>query len=70
VSEIDRVKAQRETLSEELEEVTLALVEEEKRLEQLPNVIEKMKADMKTPVREAILLHKLMKPIPGSAEDD
>jgi hypothetical protein len=46
------------------------LAEEEKKLEQLPNVIEKMKADMKTPIREAIHLHKLIKPIPGFAEDD
>jgi hypothetical protein len=29
-----------------------------------------MKADMKTPIREAIRLRKLIKPIPGSAEDD
>jgi hypothetical protein len=29
-----------------------------------------MKANMKTPVLEAIHLHKLIKPIPGSAEDD
>jgi hypothetical protein len=50
-----------------LEEVTLVLAEEQKRLEQLPNVIEKMKADMKTTVREVIRLHKLIKPIQGSA---
>jgi hypothetical protein len=29
-----------------------------------------MNPDMKTPIREAICLHKLIKPIPGSAEDD
>jgi hypothetical protein len=29
-----------------------------------------MKADMKTPIREAIRLHKLIKPIAGSAKDD
>jgi hypothetical protein len=54
----------------ELEAVTLALVEEEMNLEKLPNAIEKMKVDMKTPIREAICLHKLIKPILGSAEDD
>jgi chromosome segregation ATPase len=69
-SEIDRLKARRVALRKELEAVTLVLAEEEKKLEQLPNVIEKMKADMKTPIREAIHLHKLIKPIPGFAEDD
>lgn len=29
-----------------------------------------MKEDMKAPVREAIWLHKLIKPLPGSANDD
>jgi hypothetical protein len=29
-----------------------------------------MREDMKAPVREAIHLHKSIKPIPGSAEDD
>jgi chromosome segregation ATPase len=48
VSEIDRLKARRATLRKELEAVTIALAEEEKRLEQLPNIIEKMKADIVT----------------------
>jgi hypothetical protein len=46
------------------------LAEEQKKLEQLSNAIEKMKEDLKVPVREAIHLHKLIKPIPGSVEDD
>lgn len=29
-----------------------------------------MKEDMKAPVREAVCLHKMIKPIPGSADDD
>jgi chromosome segregation ATPase len=70
VSEIDWLKARRVELRKELEAVTLALAEEKKRLEQLLNAIEKMKTDMKTPIREAIRLHKLIKPTPGSAEDD
>ncbi|PUZ67176.1 hypothetical protein GQ55_3G412000 [Panicum hallii var. hallii] len=60
----------RADLMKELEAVTLALAEEEMKLEKLPNAIKKMKVDMKTPIREAIRLHKLIKPILGSAEDD
>jgi archaellum component FlaC len=70
VGKIDRPKARRSMLRKELEAVTLALAEEEKKLEQLPNVIEKMKEDMKVLVREAIRLYKSIKPIPGSVEDD
>jgi ribosome-binding protein aMBF1 (putative translation factor) len=44
VNEIDRLKMSRAELKKELEAVTLALAEEEKKLEQLPNPIEKMKA--------------------------
>jgi hypothetical protein len=46
------------------------LVEEEKKLQQPPNAIEKMKEDMKAPIHEIVRLHKLIKPIPRSAEDD
>jgi hypothetical protein len=69
VSETDHLKERRAELRKDLEVVTLVLAEEEKRLEQLPNAIEKMKADMKTPICEAISLHKLIKPILGSTED-
>jgi hypothetical protein len=70
VGEIDWLKARRAALMKELEVVSIVPKEEEKKLEQLPNVIRRMKEDMKAPVREAICLHKLIKPIPGSAEDD
>jgi hypothetical protein len=69
VGEIDRLKARRPVLMKELEAASIAL-KEEKKLEQLPNIISKMKEDMKAPVREAIRLHKLIKLILGSAEDD
>jgi chromosome segregation ATPase len=61
VSEIDLLKARRAELRKELEAITLALAEEVKRMEPLPNAIEKMKADMKTSIREAIRLLKLIK---------
>lgn len=70
VSEIDRLKGRRAELMKELEAVSLALTEEEKKLDQLPSAIDKMKEDMKAPVRETVRLHKLIKPIPGSADDD
>ncbi|RLN35806.1 aminotransferase-like protein [Panicum miliaceum] len=57
-------------MMKELEAVKVALAEEENRLEQLPSAIEKMKTDMKAPIREAICLHKLIKPIPRPADDD
>jgi hypothetical protein len=50
--------------------VTPALSDEEKKLNQLPSVIDKMKEDMKAPVREAVCLHKMIKPILGLADDD
>jgi hypothetical protein len=43
----------------ELEAVTNALTEEEKKLEQLPHVIKRIKENMKAPVCEAVRLHKL-----------
>jgi hypothetical protein len=58
VGKIDRPKARRSMLRKELEAVTLALAEEEKKLKQVLNVIKKMKEDMKAPVHEAIHLHK------------
>lgn len=46
------------------------MAEEEKKLDQLLNVIKKMKEDMKAPVHETFHLHKLIKPIPGYVVDD
>ncbi|RLM73316.1 hypothetical protein C2845_PM15G01580 [Panicum miliaceum] len=70
VKEIDRLRAQKEKLLKELDTVNTALTAEESKLENLPTTIEEMKADMKTPVREAVHLHKVIKPIPGTADED
>ncbi|RLM74974.1 hypothetical protein C2845_PM15G05920, partial [Panicum miliaceum] len=70
VKEINWLKAQKEKLLKELNIVNTSLTAEENKLENLPATIEKMKADMKTPVREAVRLHKLIKPILGSVDED
>ncbi|RLN22899.1 hypothetical protein C2845_PM07G09590 [Panicum miliaceum] len=70
VKEIDRRRAQKEKLLKELDIVNTALTAEESKLENLPATIEEMKVDMKTPVHEVVRLHKLIKPIPGTADED
>lgn len=54
----------------ELGAVTHALAVEEKRLDQLPLAITKMKEELKGPVNEAIHLHKQVKTIEGTADED
>lgn len=54
----------------ELEATNAALLEEENILEQLLTTIAKLKEDLKAPVNEAICLHKQVKLIQGSADED
>ena len=63
VGEIAPLKARRAQLMKELEAVTTPLQKEGNKLEQLPRVIEKMKEDTKTPVREALSAHKKIQPM-------
>ncbi|RLN27977.1 hypothetical protein C2845_PM05G20280 [Panicum miliaceum] len=70
VNEIDRLRAQKYKLLKELDFVNAALSVEESKLENLPIAIKEMKENMKTPVREAVRLHKLIKPISGTADQD
>lgn len=70
VAEINRLKSKRADLMKELETIKFALAVEEKKLEQLPVSIEQMKEDLKTPIKEALRLHKKIQPIPGSADAD
>ncbi|RLN11333.1 hypothetical protein C2845_PM09G11490 [Panicum miliaceum] len=70
VNEIDRLRAQRDKMLKELDSVNAALTAEESKLENLPIAIEEMMANMKTQVREAVRLHKLIKPISGTVDED
>ncbi|RLN13217.1 hypothetical protein C2845_PM09G12930 [Panicum miliaceum] len=70
INKIDRLRARRDKLLKELDSVNAALTAEESKLENLPIAIKEMKENMKTPVCEAVRLHKLIKPISRTTDED
>ena len=70
VANVDRLRTRRAELAKELQSVTTELAAEEKKLLELPGVIEGLKKKMKTQAADALKLHRKAKPIASSPSED
>jgi len=67
---MSQLKARKELLVKELKEISIAIADDKKKKEELPETISKMREEMATHVRNAVRARKSLKPISGSAADN